>query len=180
VSGELDLWAKRGVTLDFSRPGKPTDNAFIEAFNGRFAENLDAVPSKYSIADWERPRHHQVNAIRFHGSLSSELLDDRNIIAAVTHGCRRIKNAARKSSPRCSGGCQYSTACEARCLGIFHHANLPVPTWTTNHDKTLPTSGRAQKAKFTRWRDCDGFVGVVSRQQIDNMQGEASRKLTMQ
>lgn len=33
----LDLWAdQRGVTLDFSRPGKPTDNAFIEAFNGRF------------------------------------------------------------------------------------------------------------------------------------------------
>jgi putative transposase len=37
VSRELDLWAyQRGVTLDFSRPGKPTDNAFIEAFNGRF------------------------------------------------------------------------------------------------------------------------------------------------
>jgi len=33
----LDLWAyQRGVTLDFSRPGKPTDNAFIEAFNSRF------------------------------------------------------------------------------------------------------------------------------------------------
>ena len=32
-----------GVTLDFSRPGKPTDNAFIEAFNGRFrAECLNA------------------------------------------------------------------------------------------------------------------------------------------
>ena len=31
VSRELDLWAfMRGVTLDFSRPGKPTDNAFIE------------------------------------------------------------------------------------------------------------------------------------------------------
>ena len=25
-----------GVTLDFSRPGNPTDNAFIEAFNGWF------------------------------------------------------------------------------------------------------------------------------------------------
>jgi putative transposase len=24
------------VTLDFSRPGKPTDNAFIESFNGKF------------------------------------------------------------------------------------------------------------------------------------------------
>ena len=37
TSKELDLWAyANGVTLDFSRPGKPTDNAFIEAFNSRF------------------------------------------------------------------------------------------------------------------------------------------------
>jgi putative transposase len=37
ISRDLDLWAyKHGVTLDFSRAGKPTDNAFIEAFNGRF------------------------------------------------------------------------------------------------------------------------------------------------
>src|SRR5262249_15786631 len=37
-------WAyQRGVTLDFSRPGKPTDNAFIESFNGKFrAECLNA------------------------------------------------------------------------------------------------------------------------------------------
>jgi putative transposase len=29
----MDLWAyQRGKTLDFSRPGKPTDHAFIEAF----------------------------------------------------------------------------------------------------------------------------------------------------
>ena len=32
----MDLWAyQRGVTLDFSRPGKPTDNACIEAFNSK-------------------------------------------------------------------------------------------------------------------------------------------------
>ena len=37
VSKELDLWAfMRGVTLDFSRPGRPTDNAYIELFNGKF------------------------------------------------------------------------------------------------------------------------------------------------
>ena len=44
VSRDLDLWAyQRGVTLDFSRPGKPTDNAYIEAFNGRLrAECLNA------------------------------------------------------------------------------------------------------------------------------------------
>jgi len=44
ISRDMDLWAyQRGVVLDFSRPGKPTDNAFIEAFNGRFrAECLNA------------------------------------------------------------------------------------------------------------------------------------------
>jgi putative transposase len=31
VSRDLDVWAyQRGVTLDFSRPGKPTDNVFIK------------------------------------------------------------------------------------------------------------------------------------------------------
>jgi len=45
VARDLHLWAyQRGVTLDFSRPGKPTENAFIEAFNGR-AECLTATGS---------------------------------------------------------------------------------------------------------------------------------------
>ncbi len=35
ISKALDKWAyENGVTLCFSRPGKPTDNAFIESFNG--------------------------------------------------------------------------------------------------------------------------------------------------
>jgi putative transposase len=40
----LDQWAYLNrVKLDFSRPGKPTDNAFIEAFNARLrAECLNA------------------------------------------------------------------------------------------------------------------------------------------
>ncbi len=39
VSRDFDLWAyQHGVTLDFSRPGKPTDNAFIEAFNSPASE----------------------------------------------------------------------------------------------------------------------------------------------
>jgi putative transposase len=44
VSRDLDLRAyQRGVTLDFSPPGKPTDNAFIESLNGKFrAECLNA------------------------------------------------------------------------------------------------------------------------------------------
>ncbi len=44
ISMELDLWAwTHGVVLDFSRPGKPTDNAFAESFNRRVrAECLNA------------------------------------------------------------------------------------------------------------------------------------------
>ena len=44
ISRDLDLWAyARGVTLDFSRPGKPTDNAYAEAFNSRVrAECMNA------------------------------------------------------------------------------------------------------------------------------------------
>jgi putative transposase len=37
ISKELDLWAwMNAVTLDFCRPGKQTDNAFAESFNGKF------------------------------------------------------------------------------------------------------------------------------------------------
>ena len=44
ISRDLDLWAcANDVTLDFSRPGKATDNGFIEAFNSKLrAECLNA------------------------------------------------------------------------------------------------------------------------------------------
>ena len=43
ISRALDAWAyHNGVALECSRPGKPTDNAFVESFNGHFrAECLD-------------------------------------------------------------------------------------------------------------------------------------------
>jgi len=39
----MDVWAYRNrIKIDFSRPGRSTDNAFVESFNGRFrAECLD-------------------------------------------------------------------------------------------------------------------------------------------
>ncbi|MCT2401987.1 integrase core domain-containing protein, partial [Novosphingobium mangrovi (ex Huang et al. 2023)] len=44
ISRDMDLWAyQRSVILDFSRPGKPTDDAFIEAFNSKLrSECLNA------------------------------------------------------------------------------------------------------------------------------------------
>lgn len=36
---QMDRWAyDNGVQIDFSRPGKPTDNTYIESFNGRLRE----------------------------------------------------------------------------------------------------------------------------------------------
>ncbi|WP_256439476.1 MULTISPECIES: integrase core domain-containing protein [Microvirga] len=60
TSRELDLWAySHGVALDFSRPGKPTDNAYIESFNARVrAECLnqnwfrDLDDARRKVEDW--------------------------------------------------------------------------------------------------------------------------------
>lgn len=52
VSKELDLWAYlHGVVLDFSRPGKPTDNAFIESFNSRVRQECLNQSWFLSLAD---------------------------------------------------------------------------------------------------------------------------------
>jgi putative transposase len=37
TSQAMDLWVYRnGVKIDFSRPGKRTDNTFVASFNGTF------------------------------------------------------------------------------------------------------------------------------------------------
>lgn len=83
VSRDLDLWAyHRNVTLDFSRPGKPTDNAFIESFNGKFrAECLNAHwfmsldDARQKCEDWRR----DYNEERLHSAIGNkrpiELID---------------------------------------------------------------------------------------------------------
>jgi len=45
------LPTENGVTLDFSRPGKPTDNAFVESFNGRRRDERLNAHWFLSIAD---------------------------------------------------------------------------------------------------------------------------------
>lgn len=77
ISRDLDLWAyAHNVTLDFSRPGKPTDNAFIEAFNGRFrAECLNAhwfltlADAREKMEAWRR----DYNEVRPHGAIGNKV-----------------------------------------------------------------------------------------------------------
>jgi putative transposase len=48
----VDLWAyQHQVRIDFSRPGKPTDNAYIESFNGTFRDECLNAHWFESIAD---------------------------------------------------------------------------------------------------------------------------------
>lgn len=77
ISRDLDLWAyANNVTLDFSRPGKPTDNAFIEAFNGRFrAECLNAhwfltlADAREKMEAWRT----YYNEVRPHGAIGNKV-----------------------------------------------------------------------------------------------------------
>ncbi len=75
VSKALDAWAHRhGVQLEFSRPGTPTDNAFIEAFNGRLRQEcLDqhwctSIDDARTIIEAWRQEYH---VERPHGALGN-------------------------------------------------------------------------------------------------------------
>jgi putative transposase len=51
-SRALEDWAyRRGVQLDFIRPAKPVENAFIESFNGRLRDECLNVHQFTSLAD---------------------------------------------------------------------------------------------------------------------------------
>lgn len=62
ISKVMDKWAyEHGVELDFSRPGKPTDNAAVESFNGRLRQEclnanwfLSLQDARDKIAAWRR------------------------------------------------------------------------------------------------------------------------------
>jgi len=73
VSKALDQWAyENNVTLDFSRPGKPVDNAFVESFNGSYRDEclnvhwfLSLEDAKMKIETWRK----EYNEFRPHSSL---------------------------------------------------------------------------------------------------------------
>ena len=99
VSRDLDLWTyQRDVTLDFSRLGKPTDNAFIEGLNGKFRAEclnahwfmtLDDAARKCEV--WSR----DYNEVRPHSAIGNkppiELMD-----RSVADGPHRPRNDRKR------------------------------------------------------------------------------------
>lgn len=74
ISKTLDKWAyEHGVTMDFSRPGKPTDNPFTESFNGSLRDEclnihwfLSLEDAQEKLDNWRREYNHE----RTHSSLN--------------------------------------------------------------------------------------------------------------
>jgi len=74
ISKVLDEWAYRhGVKLDFIRPGKPVENAYVESFHGKFRDEclnenyfLDIQEAKNKIEEWRI----EYNTFRPHSSLN--------------------------------------------------------------------------------------------------------------
>jgi putative transposase len=73
-SREMDRWAyENKVVMDYSRPGKPTDNPFVESFNGSFRDEclnahwfLSLEDAADKIEAWRR----EYNEFRPHSSLN--------------------------------------------------------------------------------------------------------------
>ena len=90
-SQAMDLWAyQNGVRIAFSRPGKPTDNAFVESFNGTFrAECLDThwftslTDTRQIFGIWRREynesRPHRALGERTPTELASQVAASRDL-----------------------------------------------------------------------------------------------------
>jgi putative transposase len=75
------------VTLDFSRPGKPTDNPYIGSFNGSFREERLNVNWFLSLEDAKekiRLFKEEYNGFRPHSSLSG--LTPNEVVQQLSNG----------------------------------------------------------------------------------------------
>jgi putative transposase len=81
----MDEWAyRRGIKLNFIRPGKPVENAFAESFNGRLRDEclnthwfMSVRHAREIIEDWRL----DCNEVRPHGSLNGRT--PKEFVAAI-------------------------------------------------------------------------------------------------
>jgi putative transposase len=95
-SQAMDLWAyQNGVRIAFSRPGKPTDNGFVESFNGAFrAECLDAhwfttlTEARQIVETWREEynesRPHRARGEKTPNEFAHEIAASRDLMGLQT------------------------------------------------------------------------------------------------
>jgi putative transposase len=73
-SKAMDVSAyQHGVQLDFIRPGRPTENGYIESFNGRLRDECLNVQVFFTVADARDKLQHwrqDYNRVRPHNALA--------------------------------------------------------------------------------------------------------------
>jgi len=141
ISRALDKWAyENGVTMDFSRPGKPMDNAMIESFNGTFRDEclnvnwfLSMEDSREKIEKWRK----DYNEFRPHSSLGDltpqQFLDKFStrikgqktpLLAGPVFGCGATKYFSNlKNGP--NQGASPSSRFYSLCLDRFKGGRSP-------------------------------------------------------
>jgi hypothetical protein len=134
----LEAWAMQyEVQLSFIRPGRPTENGFIESFNGRLRDECLNVNWFTSLADaraklarWRE----QYNRYRPHSSLS-----DRTPLefAALHRGRREERFALSMIGSKATGN---------PCQGFASPANAALDT-----GRRSPLTGTDKRAK----RSCE-------------------------
>jgi putative transposase len=88
TSKALDAWAYgHGVRLQFIRPGKPVDNAFVESFNGKFRDEClnehwfqDLADARAKIGAWKT----DYNEVRPHSALGNRTPIEFATVAGLT------------------------------------------------------------------------------------------------
>ncbi|MBM3270254.1 MAG: transposase family protein [Candidatus Sericytochromatia bacterium] len=94
TSKERDIWDyANGVTLDSSRPGKPTDNAYVESFNASVRLEclgqhsvMDLDDARKKIEDWRI----EYNDVRSHGAIG-----DRTPMSLIRQAPEKSGRVAR-------------------------------------------------------------------------------------
>ena len=96
TSQVMDLWAyHRGVRIDFSRPGKPTDNAYVESFNGTLCDEClnthwftTMAEAKEIIEAWRREynesRPHRALGERTPHEFAHQIAASRDLMGLLT------------------------------------------------------------------------------------------------
>src|SRR6202000_2801259 len=105
ISTTLDEWAtKHGVKLDFIQPGKPTQNAHVESFNGRFRDECLAqhrfptlprakVEIELYRVDYNRQRPH--SSLNYQTPEAFAVLARRGVPPSAGRGARAVRGEAR-------------------------------------------------------------------------------------
>ena len=144
ISRDLDCWAYwNKVKLDFSRPGKPTDNAYIESFNARFRLEclnehwfLSLEDAREKIESWREDYNHH----RPHSSL-----DNLTPVAFAKLGATSSGLGQASALSRCP-----SRLTQKKSHAIWTKDGEQIKTVENLHKNWIKEGGTSPRAEVTR------------------------------